>query len=233
METNGAVRRITTQDAKIKTATVELKALVIDGKQVTLSVFRQFQNEDLIDLESGQLKGVPWGRVNYDPGDCIANEKHLHVVWQKGSELRRACVREEFCVPNELWIKKSLARGRYLAQAALDGAITEFPEDYDSCFVADEKLRVALGGYLGSLHKERSLRLHHPLGKIEQKIHEYMQGHENELKKHREQLERYAAAYPYREGSIEHAQRLIAEFKNNWSESYTAVASIEQIFIAV
>jgi hypothetical protein len=61
--TNG--RRITTYEATVKTAAVEVKSLTISGKQVTLAVFRQLQKEDLINERSDDLLGIPWGTVNY------------------------------------------------------------------------------------------------------------------------------------------------------------------------
>jgi hypothetical protein len=82
--------KLLAKEATITTATVEVKSLTITGKQVTLSVFRQLLNEPLVDEETAELRGVPWGTVNYFWGDCKPD--HLHVVWQKGDELRRACV---------------------------------------------------------------------------------------------------------------------------------------------
>ncbi len=81
---------ISVHEASIKTATVEVKALTISGKQVTLSVFRQLKNEPILNEDTAELYGDPWGTVNYFFGYCKPD--HLHVVWQKGSELRRACV---------------------------------------------------------------------------------------------------------------------------------------------
>lgn len=81
---------LTTHEASVKTASVEIKALTVSGKQVTLAVFRQLKNEQLIDTYTGKLVGTPWGTVNYFFGDCRDN--HLHIVWQKGDELRRSCV---------------------------------------------------------------------------------------------------------------------------------------------
>jgi len=95
-----ALRAITTKEATIRTATVALKTLAISGKQVTLSVFRQLIDEDLIDPYTGKLNGVPWGTVNYFWGDCEPD--HLHVVWQKGSELRRACTYPDSSIA-KLW----------------------------------------------------------------------------------------------------------------------------------
>jgi hypothetical protein len=87
---NGRV--INVRDAQIKTAKVEIKSLTVSGKQVTMGVFRQLIKEPVIDPETFELRGLPWGTVNYFPKPCTPN--HLHVVWQKGTELRRACVPE-------------------------------------------------------------------------------------------------------------------------------------------
>jgi hypothetical protein len=75
--------------AKIKTMSVSVKALTLNNRQMTLSTFRQLLEEDLINHD-GTLNGVPWGSVNYCPDkQCGGPEKHWHVVWQKGDELRR------------------------------------------------------------------------------------------------------------------------------------------------
>lgn len=83
-------RQLTTQNATITTAAVEVKTLTVSGKQVTLAVFRQLREEPLL-AEDGTLNGVPWGIVNYHPDKCGESQfPHWHVVWQHGSELRRA-----------------------------------------------------------------------------------------------------------------------------------------------
>jgi hypothetical protein len=82
-------KQLTTQNASITTVAVEVKALTISGKQVTLSVFRQLQEEPLISNE-GTLHGVPWGYVNYHPDKCSDEGPHWHVVWQQGDQLRRS-----------------------------------------------------------------------------------------------------------------------------------------------
>lgn len=86
-------RVINVRDAHIKTAAVEIKSLKVSGKQVTMGVFRQLLIEDVIDPETADLSGIPWGLVNYFPKPCDRDTPHLHAVWQKGEELRRACVR--------------------------------------------------------------------------------------------------------------------------------------------
>jgi len=65
--------------------------MTINDRQVTLAVFRQLYEQPLIS-DDGTLNGVPWGLVNYHPDKCADWHSHLHVVWQKGDELRRAMV---------------------------------------------------------------------------------------------------------------------------------------------
>lgn len=109
---------------------VEIKTLTVSGKQMTQALFRQLEIEDLITPEL-KLKGVPLGRVNYFPSPC--NDKrsasHLHIVWQKGEELKRDCVYEQY--PSEECLKpyraglESAVKGLFVAE------IYAKPEDQD------------------------------------------------------------------------------------------------------
>jgi hypothetical protein len=87
-------KQLTPQNATITTATIQVQALTIGKKQVTLAVFRQLEAEDIIKPLDANLAGEPWGRVNYHPDKCADEKEHIHVVWQKGDELRRATVYE-------------------------------------------------------------------------------------------------------------------------------------------
>jgi len=86
------MRLMNARNATLKTVSAELKALTVEGRQVTLSVFRQLIRADVLDRKTGDLLGVPWGTVNYFWGDCSPD--HLHVVWQDGENLRRDCLRK-------------------------------------------------------------------------------------------------------------------------------------------
>jgi hypothetical protein len=86
-------KTIATQEAVIQTVSVEIKTLTLSGK-MTLAVFRQLQREPLFDLRTRDIQGVPWGWVNYHK-DCPSTE-HFHVIWQKGSELRKDYVYERY-----------------------------------------------------------------------------------------------------------------------------------------
>jgi hypothetical protein len=89
---------IKTNEATIKTCAIEIKALTVSKRQVTMGLFRQLQQEELIDLETMEFRGLPWGRVNYFWNGCHSSYDpettgpFLHVVWQKDTELRRDVV---------------------------------------------------------------------------------------------------------------------------------------------
>jgi len=87
--------KIQDREATIKTASVEIKALTVSGKQVTLALFRQIVEERLIDESTLQYRGMPWGTVNYHLEMCKDMRRdHIHVVWQKGEELRRSAIEQ-------------------------------------------------------------------------------------------------------------------------------------------
>lgn len=85
-------KKLTALNATIATAAVEVKTLTISGKQVTLAVFRQLQDRDLINRKTLDFTGIPWGTVNYHPDRCGDEDTHLHVIWQYESNLFRAAV---------------------------------------------------------------------------------------------------------------------------------------------
>lgn len=84
-------KQLTTQNASITTVAVEVKALTISGKQVTLSVFRQLPEEPLL-ADDCTLNGLPWGVVNYHPDKCADAADHRHVVWQRDDQLLRSAI---------------------------------------------------------------------------------------------------------------------------------------------
>ncbi len=101
---------LTVHNAEVRTATVEIRTLTVSGKQVTLAVFRQLKSQPLIQGD-GTLAGQPWGVVNYHPDKCGDDNEHLHVVWQSGTELRRAA----HSAPSPQWMRS--ANGDALIQA--------------------------------------------------------------------------------------------------------------------
>lgn len=103
-----AVRKLDALSAEVKTATVEVKALTISGRQVTLSVFRQLPIREIVSLDTVDLQGIPWGHVNYHP-QCEVSGEHLHIVWQAGDELYRSSTTK--CAP-DVYQDETLTRER-------------------------------------------------------------------------------------------------------------------------
>jgi hypothetical protein len=101
-----ADRTLLVEQVAVSTVTVEIKTLTLGRKQMTLSVFRQLPRRSIFDPEECLLRGTPWGRVNYFwAGGCATfvdndcryySPDHLHVVWQDGPKLFRACVYEDW-----------------------------------------------------------------------------------------------------------------------------------------
>jgi hypothetical protein len=82
------------EHATIHTASIDVKIIRLDRRQVTMSVFRQL-DEDLIFSSGGTLRGVPWGRVNYVWKDNPKGTA-FNVVWQEGEHLKRSPVPFEY-----------------------------------------------------------------------------------------------------------------------------------------
>lgn len=91
---------LSVHNAEIKTASVEIRTLTISGKQVTLAVFRQLHEEQ---PPNDKAIAEAWGTVNYCPTSACKRSaratelygpwpEHRHLVWQKGTELRRTTV---------------------------------------------------------------------------------------------------------------------------------------------
>ena len=90
---------VNADEATITAATVEIQVIRVGNRQMTQSVFKQLRSERFFAYESwceeGSLKiqfetdGPLWGWVNYHPGGCSYLKEHVHVIWQKGNELRK------------------------------------------------------------------------------------------------------------------------------------------------
>lgn len=141
--------RLTAENAVIKTVAVEIKALTISGKQVTLAVFRQLPDVFLLDHLTLEELGVPWGRVNYHPDKCSDRPNHIHIVWQKGETLLRATMFEipHFCVATQEEL--AMLSGEYAA------SIIGEMGDHPGANTADSLIRLDEYGYncmRGTLH---------------------------------------------------------------------------------
>lgn len=92
---------ISTKQAVIKTAAIEIKSLQINAKQVTLAVFRQMDIKRILDYENLKINGFVWGRVNYCAEKHINNHFapqdniHIHIIWELEGKLFRDTIFKE------------------------------------------------------------------------------------------------------------------------------------------
>jgi hypothetical protein len=59
------------RDATVKTLAVSVQTLRLGPKRVTLAVFRQLLQENVVDA-AGMFRGLVWGTVNYHPDGCAS-----------------------------------------------------------------------------------------------------------------------------------------------------------------
>jgi hypothetical protein len=120
-------RQLTVQNASVTTVAIEVKAFMIGARQVTQGIFKQLIEEPLI-AEDGALNGVPWGHVTWHPDRCdYHSNRHWHIVWQRGEELRRAWEFEEFTLEETPHGVRRNAR-HASARAALLRLVADLPQ---------------------------------------------------------------------------------------------------------
>lgn len=78
---------IRAEEAQITTATVTIKTIRVGKKQLTLTLFRQLPQVNLVDVERCALNGEVWGWVNYHWGK---DQVGTHFILQWGTVLCRA-----------------------------------------------------------------------------------------------------------------------------------------------
>jgi hypothetical protein len=102
----------------VTTAAMTVDSLKIEGRQVTIGVYRQFLESPLVEGPRWAFRGEPVGYVNWHTAKC-PQQDHLHVVWKLNGRPRRCDVarppRKPITPISEraasAWIAHSLAAG--------------------------------------------------------------------------------------------------------------------------
>lgn len=76
-------------NASVQERQVTVRVLTIGTKQVTQTMYKQLPEEQVIDIETGELLGEVWGWVNLHDNDCPKGP-HLHAIWESNGQLKRA-----------------------------------------------------------------------------------------------------------------------------------------------
>lgn len=101
---------VNSRQVSVETPTVDVQVIRLDKKQMTMSVFRQL-DEELVFLADGGLRGRVWGRVNYKWKDSLASTEY-YVVWQDGEFLKRSPVsrQESVGIDRYVWDRENLPK---------------------------------------------------------------------------------------------------------------------------
>lgn len=229
MATNGISQNtLPIDEITVQERQVTVKVLTIGTKQITQALFKQLLNESIIDPSTGDLLGIPWGRVNYHVGCEGIHGTHFHVVWQKDQELRRAIVgmpwtwREGDSLMSCAYDK--LERNfRHAANVFVDARILEGwkPQKLDDIAVKVEGESIEV--WLDNDEKN------------------YWCTWEPTQKKSKEYLESYIARDGYDTGQSKTiyqdmlipAALTFKRFKQTWAQSCSTLWQLDQLFIAV
>lgn len=138
------IKLVTRSQPHIETLQVSVQVVRIGQKQMTQAVFRQLKKENLVNLETFALRGIPWGRVHYFWEDCGFSTlerryqrwecRHYHVVWQLGQELRRCCFPVDW--KRSYWVDRVIPDGVGFFEEAVWQEHVETIEALPQLFIA-------------------------------------------------------------------------------------------------
>lgn len=223
-------RIITTSDVAINTVTIEVKVMKIGNRQVTLSVFRQLPDEQLIDAHTGKIRGNAWGKVNYHPDKCEDSPEHLHIVWQKDHELRRATVYKDWskqCALVDIVISYAKA---YVYACLLEGdlgPLCEWDHRRECVAMSVDAEAYGIGQYHFNVPSTRGYRVisrptHAASGDTREAILEYLNA--NDLPHDSSVL---------LQGYFMPEARRLPSLAKIWQAAYAQLEALDQLFIAV
>lgn len=233
---NGAV--LTTHEATVQTAQVEIQVLKVGKKQVTMGLFRQLPLQPLLHRTTLVRQGNAWGHVNYwwvEDGSPPSSGTRLHVVWEAGGALYRDIVTKE---PE--WRYRNAWRLReealmtnlflaWLATAGTEEVIEQWSSIHQGAITIDGKaLHVAIPDECRGVVQRYEARLaapgahSHDVNDIDQAYRDLLQSRDL-LGKSQEQLY----------GEVESHQVKVQRYRERWEAEWTALSLLPQLFIAV
>jgi hypothetical protein len=240
-------KRITTENASIRTTSVDVRVITISGKQMTLSVFRQLKEEDLIDPVTLTLRGTTWGTVNYFWGDDIKYaHKNLHVVWQHGDELRRSLAPRDL-YQYRFWVnlrdELTTVFEAMTLLAAIDGQIDgELEEEYVAeiegrrlvtrtgndgiGYVARRQLTTVLDYRRGTLRKRYSSQEF-----ADREYEQAVEGLRDHLRDRN--LMDFFGTFDEVKSHVTEMAKVLNDAETQWAKLRTSLEQLDQLFIAV
>lgn len=93
-------------EASLNTLQIEVRAMIVRGRQMTLATFRQIPPDEATVWETGELRPyVFWGHVRY-PMKLNSRETEKHDLWavaENAGRLYRCAIWPEEEYPHRLW----------------------------------------------------------------------------------------------------------------------------------
>ncbi len=80
-------------DLSLEELSVTIKTIKVNSRKMTLAVFKQLPEENIFHPKTLELKGIPWGKVNYYWGDQKPWQG-IQVVWTKDGILKRCFLKK-------------------------------------------------------------------------------------------------------------------------------------------
>lgn len=122
------------EKASVQERQVTIRILTIGTKQITQTLFRQLLEENVIDEQTGFLKGDVWGWVNLH-GDCNERIPHFHIIWEDEGQLKRSKSYYPIAKVNSHWkdLDKVLAHMAVVYVGLMVLAGQELSQQDDNC----------------------------------------------------------------------------------------------------
>jgi hypothetical protein len=214
-------------DVQLKTLKVEVAALTVSGKQMTLSTFRQLPERDIwrYDPLTGSpfaLRGIPWGRVLYFWGDQGRANGQFHLVWQDEELLYRMyvmpkCTRE--------WLSDVMNIRRPDAEYYETQSLTEALEKTDRD-VANYTRQVQSA-------RENAAQARDMNATDKEWYDDRLVHYETQWRKHLDSLEWQRAVMAAWEQQCDRRQQLRLFARDRYVETIDRLLALPQLFIAI
>ena len=136
------------EEAQIKTASVQIKTLTVNSRKLTLTVFRQIHRKLIIDIDTMQLKGIPWGSVNYYWNDDWGK---IHLLWQEENELKRCILTMQEVRTKQGWTEIIQLGNDLFSWKRRERSLSNEDMDRDEVYEADKRFALSKRGQWNKL----------------------------------------------------------------------------------
>jgi len=209
---------VTIKEASLATMSVELTAIKVNNKQMSLSIFRQIKREPYLDRETLEERGVLWGSVNYYWGgeDKYIDCGKIHILWQKSDELRRDII---YKLKNLKYFVEECTRDKAKQIMNLKSFLVGTADYETSCFLF-AKYDILDNHFL---NKKRLAQI------IERNDNSYKAEYIEKSKQIHARIEQDILAL---EKKLEKEKIMYTDYHNNFMKIYNKLQNLPQLYIA-